>query len=953
MLLRKKIPITIISLVTIPLIILSIIVYTYTSRALIETNKTRIKNISQIESENLNNIISSHTRQLELTARMGEIVDLFILDDNNMLADNDWMVRETANHALETTLAESKELDNAFAANLEGKVILSGRKEFLKSNISSKQYFADALSGKTVISNIIQDSDEGKKVVVIATPIHNEKDKVIGVLGHTLSVEYFKNKIANIKMSNQGYAYIVDAEGIILAHPDRERIGTRIENDVIYNIVKGIKNDEMPLAGEGTYFYRGKHKYMAYSVLPQINWVIVFAQNQTEMNEAARIVFILISLTTLGFVILSLAMSVEVSKSITEPIDQLIGTMDKAAEGDLTSKCEIESENEFGKLANNFNAMLSQLSSSYDELNSVYNQLSAAEEELRAQYDELQKSGDELRKSEEKYKLAIEGANDIIWEWDLEKKIFYVSDKWSDIVGGEPIQNLPFDKFTKLIYKKDVRKVIKKMKKHINRHTEFYKSEFRIRSENGELIWLLARGKALRNKEGKVIKVAGSMTDITERKAIENKIKDMAYYDALTKLPNRILFMEKLETELKRAKEQYTFGAVMLVDLDNFKNINDTLGHDYGDKLLKAIADELRLIITDNNMVCRFGGDEFLVLIPDVGSEREVTDFTKNILSIFEDPFIINDKLTYITASIGICIYPKDAEDTGTILKNADVAMYTAKSLGKNMFLFFDDEMSSGLERKLKIEAILREALLNNSFELYYQPQIDVKYNKIIGFEALLRLNSKELGFISPAEFIPIAEETGIIKEIGAWCLKTACMKNKEWRDKGYDFESIAVNISTVQFQQNNFIEIVTNILEETKLEPEFLEIEITESVLIRSLEKNIEILERLREIGVKIALDDFGTGYSSFNYLRMLPINTLKIDKSFIDGICSGPKEEAIAYGMIQLAHQMELEVVAEGVEDEKQLEVLQAKECDKVQGYLFSKPLPAYAAEQLIVNF
>lgn len=953
MLLKRKIPIAIISLVSLPLIFLSIMVYTYTSHTLIEISKNRIRNISQIETENLSNIISAQKTELQLTARMSEIIDVLVIDSYTPLEKKNWVLKKEANDILKTNLTHSPGLQNVFLINKEGMVLLSANDEYLQTNVGDNEYFIEAMKGKTVITNTIVADSKEQNIIIMATPVKNSDDKVIGVLINSLKLEYFKYKIGKLKMENQGYAYIVDADGIIVAHPDSDEVGTYVENEAVNNVVSRIKNKEPILVKEGTYTYRGIKKYMAYGVIPDINWLFVFVQNQSEMNEPALFVLLLIIMTTLTFLILSVITSMKFSKSITKPIDKLMESMDKAANGDLSSQCNFKSKDEFGRLAMNFNIMVSQLNLSYEELTSIYEELAATEEELRAQYEDLQVNEEYLRKSEEKYKLALEGANDVIWEWDSETKVFYVSDKWRDIVGGLPSEQLSVKKFMQLVHSEDAETVMSNIKEHITQNTEFYKSEFRIKGKDNNYKWILARGKALRNRQGKIIKVAGSITDISERKEIENQVKYMAYYDMLTKLPNRSIFMERLNTELHRAKKRAMAGAVMFIDLDNFKNVNDTLGHDFGDELLEQIAKKVQCITKKNNLLCRFGGDEFLVLQPNIKDKQEVVSFTKEILDIFQSPFLVKDKLIYSTASIGISVYPEDGESTSVLLKNADTAMYKAKSLGKNSYAFFNHEMYHGLERKIKIQSIMRQALIDNSFELYYQPQVDVKYKTITGFEALLRLYSKEMGFISPMEFIPIAEESGIIKEIGAWCLRSACLKNKEWRDKGYTFESIAVNISAVQFEQSNFIEMIKNVLSEVELKPEFLEIEITETVLMQSLEKNIEILEKLREIGIKIALDDFGTGYSSLSYLRRLPIHTLKIDKSFIDEISSSPKEQAIADGIIQLAHQMELEVVAEGVENQYQLELLEKKSCDKVQGYLFSKPLPAADAEELIKNF
>jgi len=953
MLLKRKIPIAMISLVSIPLFFLSLVVYTYTSHTLIELSKNRIRNISQVETENLSNIISAQKKELQHTARMSEIIDALVIDSYDLLKKRNEVLQKATKEILKTSLKDSRGIQNIFLVNEKGVMLLSANGEPGQTNFRNKEYFIESMKGKTVITNAIVTGSNKQKMIIMSTPVRNKEDKVIGVLINNLKLDYFKYKIAGIEMENQGYAYIVDTDGIIVSHPDPNKVGSHVENETINNVIKKMQNKEVIIEKQGFYTYQGKKKYMAYGVIPEINWLLVFAQDEMEMNEPALFVFLLIMMTTVAFLIVAIIMSMRFSASITNPIDQLIEAMDKAANGDLSVECNFKSKDEFGRLAMNFNIMVSQLNLGYQELSSIYQELGATEEELRTQYEDVQASEEYLRKSEERYRLALEGANDVIWEIDNETKTFYVSDKWNDIVGGLSIKELSIKKFMKLVHSEDAETVISNIKEHIKKQTEFFKSEFRIMGKDNNYKWILTRGKALRNNRGGLIKLAGSMTDISERKEIENKINYMAYYDILTKLPNRSLFMEKLKDELHRSKEQALTGAVMFIDLDNFKDVNDTLGHDYGDELLEHIARKIQGITKENNMLCRFGGDEFLILQPNIKDKKEVICFTEEILAVFQTPFSIKDKLIYSTASIGISIYPEDGESTSVILKNADTAMYRAKSLGKNSYVFFDHQMYHGLERKSKIESILRQALINNKFELYYQAQVDVKNKKITGFEALLRLNSEEMGFISPSEFIPIAEESGLIKEIGTWCLRSACLQNKAWRDKGYAFETIAVNVSTVQFGQSHFVEIITDILEETGLKPEFLEIEITESVLMQSLEKNIKILEQLREIGIKIALDDFGTGYSSLSYLRILPIHTLKIDKSFIDGIFSSPKEQAIAYGIIQLAHQMQLEVVAEGIENQDQLESLEKKGCDKVQGYLFSRPLPALMAEKLMKNF
>ncbi|MTK13121.1 MAG: EAL domain-containing protein [Clostridiaceae bacterium] len=429
----------------------------------------------------------------------------------------------------------------------------------------------------------------------------------------------------------------------------------------------------------------------------------------------------------------------------------------------------------------------------------------------------------------------------------------------------------------------------------------------------------------------------------------EERYKHLAYYDNLTSLPNKISFLDELDKAIDYSNKTGEKGAVLFIDLDNFKRVNDTLGHHYGDRLLKVVADRLETIIDKNKSLYRLGGDEFLVLMKNVENKKTIANTCKKITNSFRSHFEIDGKQLFTTVSIGISLYPNDGLDSNLILKNADTAMYRAKDLGRNRYEFYNIEMFNEILKKSQIEKGLRNAIIKNEFQLYYQPQIDCKTRKIKGMEALLRWKSNDFGFVSPAEFIPIAEETSLILPIGRWVLKTACKQAKQWLDFGYNLGAIAVNVSIVQLQHPGFINIIKNALIDSNLPPKLLEIEITESVLMQCLDYNITILNELKRLGINISLDDFGTGYSSLNYLRILPINNLKIDKSFIDSIHLNSGDKEIADGIIQLAHKMNLNVIAEGVEWENQFQILQSLNCEMVQGYLFSRPIPADHIENL----
>lgn len=420
-----------------------------------------------------------------------------------------------------------------------------------------------------------------------------------------------------------------------------------------------------------------------------------------------------------------------------------------------------------------------------------------------------------------------------------------------------------------------------------------------------------------------------------------NRIEYLAYHDVLTNLPNKIAFHEHVDTILPQSSISIDKHAIFFIDIDNFKIINDTLGHEYGDILLIKTAERLQTLSDSNDCIARTGGDEFLFFKADIPSVNYVIELGQHILELFKVPLKLNDETAYISLSIGVALYPENGLESHILIKNADIAMYTSKETGKNCFTLFNHKMEELLNRNSLILEVLRGCIKSNELYLLYQPQINIKENKVVGFEALMRINSTKLGMISPSEFIPIAEESGLIFELGAWALKEACLLNKNLLDLGITPCTVSVNISPVQINHYDFFDTLSLILKETGLPAKYLELELTESALVHSIMDTATIIRKLQVIGVKIALDDFGTGYSSLNYLAKMSINTLKIDKSFIDNICGVEKELSMVHTIIRLAHHLGIQVVAEGVEHQSQLVLLKEKKCDTVQGFVFSKPL------------
>ena len=432
------------------------------------------------------------------------------------------------------------------------------------------------------------------------------------------------------------------------------------------------------------------------------------------------------------------------------------------------------------------------------------------------------------------------------------------------------------------------------------------------------------------------------------------ELNHLAYHDALTDLPNRILFEDRLTQALILAERNRQPLGMLFLSLDRFKKVHDTLGRAIGDRLLQKVAERLRGNAHKGETVARFEGDEFALLLTQIGGteDEDVVEVIFQINESLKLPFVIDDHELFITVSIGISLYPDDGADAPTLLKNADAALNRAREQGENNYQFYTADMNAKAMKRLTLENSLRWALERSEFEVYYQPVLDINTRKIVGMEALVRWHHPELGLVQPAEFIPLAEDTGMIVPIGEWVLRTACAQNKSWQAAGFAPLSLAVNLSVRQFQQQNLSEVIARILQETGLNAHDLELELTESSIMKNAESAVRTLGELKAMGVKIAIDDFGTGYSSLGYLKRLPIDTLKIDRSFVCDVTTDPDDAALVMAIITLAHNLRLKVIAEGVDSEEQLRFLHLLRCDEWQGYLFSKPLPVEAFEELLAQ-
>jgi len=554
--------------------------------------------------------------------------------------------------------------------------------------------------------------------------------------------------------------------------------------------------------------------------------------------------------------------------------------------------------------------------------------------------DESKKREEELRKKDTAMNEAQSIAHVGSWSIDIKTNIITCSNEFYNIFGIEYGNDMSYEQVIELIHKDDKEKVTSAWDEALQGAD--FEIEHRI-IVGTKIKWVREKAKLNIDEDGNIVSGIGTVQDITERKRYENKLERLANYDTLTGFANRTFLFSYLQKVVHRCKRNNKMAALLVLDIDHFKEINDSYGHDIGDELLTLVSKRLSTRIRGGDFISRLDGDEFAIILEDINSSGDAAVFAKEIMSGLTEPFYLsNTSEVHISATAGIVIAPKNAETAEELIQFADTALYKGKKDKRGSICYYSDELTELAKKRIELESRLRRAIENSEFELYYQPQVHIKSKRIIGAEALIRWNNSKLGFVSPAEFIPYAEETGFIIPIGNFVLESVFKKAKELEDKGYDL-SIALNISSVQLEDEKFINQVKSLLSSTQCKPEMLEFEITESKIMSNVEENITKLLLIKKMGIKISIDDFGTGYSSMSYLQKLPIDILKIDKSFIDNIniSSANAGNVLVHGIVSLAKALSLKTVAEGVEMQEQNDFLKEIGCDIIQGYLYSKPL------------
>ena len=727
------------------------------------------------------------------------------------------------------------------------------------------------------------------------------------------------------------FATIINLDGRIIAHTDNNIVGKYIADIERIDYLESFAKLHLPdnpdhskiLFQDSRYIdiirpiHEGK-KHLAY-----VHMRLDQTRNERVIEETINkgILF------TLFAIFLGISFAYFIADGLTSRLSILMKSVKKFSQGKRDEVADEEGVKEIAKLSHEFNELTNNLNTA-EGLN---------------------------KKLTERLELAFYATQDGLWDWDIRKDTIYYSPIWKSMIGYED-DELPneISVWANRVHPDDIEKAFKAIQDHIDGKTDEYNNEHRLLHKNGSWVWTLDRGKALFDDKGKAIRMVGTHTDITEAKAAREEhqhvLEYQAHHDALTKLPNRLLFHDRLMQGIEKAQRHESQLAVFFIDLDRFKQINDSLGHDVGDKVLQEVSERLLHIMRKEDTLARLGGDEFTIIMEDVQKSQDASVLAEKILKSLVEPMDINGQTLYISSSIGISLYPQDDTDAISLLKYADAAMYKAKEEGRDNFQFYSEEMTRLATEHIALEASLRKALLYQEFEVYYQPQINGITNKCIGLEALVRWNQPEVGLISPAKFIPLAEETGLIIYIDQWVMKTAMLQVVQWYKDGLDPGKLALNLAMKQLEHKDFIQMIKDMLEETACKPEWLALEVTEGQIMTNPDKAIELLREISLMGIELAVDDFGTGYSSLSYLKRLPIDKLKIDQSFVRDLPYDDEDIGITKSVIALSKSLNLEVIAEGVETEAQKDFLIQNDCENIQGYYYSKPIPADAMQEYL---
>lgn len=911
-------------------------------------------------------VTSWRDRQQQTASNAAQTVQTFLDRANDSLAYAGLHFADDSQRArqLQAIINQNPSLLEIVRVDADGVVLASADRDrsLLASSftIPQSQWFQSGKSGQLYFSSV-QLSFQGEPYLILARPGDDPGE----VIAARLRLQELWLVVENIQLGDRGTVYLSSSDGQVIAH----RNHTIVESSLTLADSPGYA-DLLKAGDPGWYGYytnwQSESVAGATATVPATGWVIIAELPQAELFRftALSLVFVL----AVGFGVTSLAMVLArrfVQSFVIDPIQTVRQGVQKIGEGELTFRIALSGEDEVGQVAANFNRMADSLQVRSMQIRVQQAQLEdeiaerkEAEARLRELNAELEARIQErtaaLKLSEERYAVAVRGANDGLWDWDLDTDVLHLSTRWKAILGYDEseLADRP-ESWLERIHPEDAQRVREALAAHLQGRSESFAAEYRLRHRDGTQRWVLSRGLALRDAKGRAYRIAGSLSDVSDRKVIEHQLIHEATHDPLTGLPNRAHFRDLLAQALERTRRRNDRPlAVLFVDLDRFKVINDSLGHHSGDQLLITTADRIASCLRDGDVVARLGGDEFALVIAAVHDQHDAAIVAARIQNAISTPIQIEGHDVFTTASIGIALSLTGEDSPEEMLKRADLAMYQAKARGKARHEFFDAQAGAGQIAALHLEVDLRKAVETEQFVLHYQPIVSMTTHEITGVEALVRWQHPERGLVLPGEFIRIAEETGLIVPLGDWVLKTACRQASAWHAAGWPHLRMTVNVSVAQLHHPGFIDQVRRAILDSSLPTPALELEITESAALSDVDQTLQALLALRLLGVSIAIDDFGNSYSALGYLKQLPINTLKIDRSFVTHIFEERNDSAIVSAIVAMASVLNINVVAEGVENMDQYDVLAGHRCGEVQGFLLSRPAPSEAITRLLAT-
>jgi len=788
-----------------------------------------------------------------------------------------------------------------------------------------KPYVGDVHDALLLAKLLPNPTGEMFYLIDVAAPVVSAKGVLQGVLCGHIFWKWAEEALV-IDKAEGVEVLLLSKGGLVLAGPEKAR--SKLE-EVAPNTWKAISTGKKKDAlldrwSGGKEYLVGYAHDAGYRDYPGIGWTAVVRQDSAAAFAPARALQQRILWVGLGLGLLFTLIGALMARRIVQPISLIAAAAEKVAAGDLLYEAPaVVGDSEVAHLSTAIRTMVNTLT-----------------------WEIL-----ERKNAEEQLKLSatvFANNSEAIVITDANNNVVRVNAAFTRISGYEEAQVV--GKNPRIFASGNMsREFYQNMWKEFLEH-DGWSGEIWNKRKNGEIYpeWLIL--SLVRDDAGKVVNHIAIYSDISERKKEEEHVQFLASHDVLTQLPNRYLLTDRLTQALAFAERNCAKVGVLFIDLDHFKNINDSLGHDIGDDLLKQVATRMEKSLRRADTIARLGGDEFVAVLPDIGSEDEAAFVAEKMLESFAEKFVVGEHHLTISPSIGISMYPDDGRDAMVLLRNADMAMYRSKEVGRNTLQFYRPEMTINITEKLQLEMELRKAISNNELYMAYQPQIDLTSGTVVGMEALIRWQHPTMGLISPMRFIPVAEESGLILEIGEWVLREVCMQGRIWQAKGLEMVPIAVNVSGVQFTRGMIVERVRAILQETKFDPQYLEIEITESVLMNLGDACLNVMNDLKSLGVRLSLDDFGTGYSSLSRLKTFPLDMLKVDQSFVRDIHTDANDAAIVRAVLSMSHEMQIQVIAEGVETKEQLDFLKMLKCEKYQGYLFSHPVKPEVVEQYL---